>query len=182
MNPAYDPRAVANLMLDEAERLGVGLTNLVLQKLLYFSHGIYLVQTKMPLVSGYFEAWQYGPVHPTAYRAFKDAGSRPIEFRATGRDALTGRPRALQTLDDPRLVRLLQQVVLSYGSMPPGHLVNLSHAKDSPWWYVVERAKAEVAIGLRITDNLILERFRHHKMSVGAEPLSGDPHDDTPFA
>ncbi|MBY5592054.1 SocA family protein [Rhizobium leguminosarum] len=182
MSGGYDPRAVANLMLDEADRLGIQLTNLSLQKLLYFAHGIYLMQTKTPLVSGYFEAWQYGPVHPSAYRAFKDAGSSAITFRATGQDILTGQPRAITTPSDVRLIGLLQQVLNSYGRMPTGRLVDLSHAKDSPWWYVVEKAKAEVAIGLRITDNLILERFRHHKMSVGAEPLSGDPNDDTPFA
>lgn len=182
MTTGYDPRAVANLMLDEAERLGIKLTNLSLQKLLYFAHGIYLMQTKEPLVSGYFEAWQYGPVHPSAYRAFRDAGSAAISFRATGQDPLTGQPRPLQTPDEPRLIGLLQQVLNSYGRMPSGRLVDLSHAKDSPWWYVVQQARAEVAFGLRISDTVITDRFRHHKVSVGSEPLSGDPNDDTPFA
>jgi len=58
----FDPRSIANFMLDEADRVGVGITNLALQKLLYFAHGIFLNETKGPLVSGYFEAWQYGPV------------------------------------------------------------------------------------------------------------------------
>ncbi len=75
MSGAYDPRAVANLMLDEAKRCGINISNLALQKLLYFAHGIYLTKTKRPLVSGYFEAWQYGPVHPAVYRAFKGSGS-----------------------------------------------------------------------------------------------------------
>jgi uncharacterized phage-associated protein len=34
----YDPRAVANLMLDEADSSGIKVTNLALQKLLYFAH------------------------------------------------------------------------------------------------------------------------------------------------
>ncbi|MBX4864306.1 DUF4065 domain-containing protein [Rhizobium ruizarguesonis] len=182
MSGGYDPRAVANLMLDEADRLGIQLTNLSLQKLLYFAHGIYLMQTKTPLVSGYFEAWQYGPVHPSAYRAFKDAGSSAITFRAKGQDILTGQPRAITTPSDVRLTGLLQQVLNSYGRMPTGRLVDLSHAKDSPWSHVVDRAKAEVAFGLRISDTVIIDRFRHHKVSIGAEPLSGDPSDDTPFA
>ncbi|MEZ2132874.1 MULTISPECIES: Panacea domain-containing protein [unclassified Sinorhizobium] len=182
MTRGYDPRAVANLMLDEADRLGIRLTNLSLQKLLYFAHGIYLMQTKRPLVSGYFEAWQYGPVHPSTYRAFKDAGPAPITFRAAGQDPLTGRRREIEIPNDARLIGLMQQVLNSYGRMPAGRLVDLSHAKDSPWSYVVERARAEVAFGLRISDSVIIDRFRHHKMSIGAEPLSGDPSDDTPFA
>jgi uncharacterized phage-associated protein len=60
----YDPRGVANLMLDEAERLGVEVTHLALQKLLYFAHGLFPINCKRPLVSGCFEAWQHGPVHP----------------------------------------------------------------------------------------------------------------------
>lgn len=182
MNKGYDPRAVANLMLDEADRLEIKITNLALQKLLYFAHGVYLIQTKRPLVSGYFEAWQYGPVHPSAYRSFKDAGSEPITFRVKGQDPLTGEKRELRSPDDARLVGLIQQVLNSYGRMPSGRLVDLSHAKDSPWRYVVDKARTEVAFGLRIPDNVIVERFRFHKVSVGLQPLSGEPHDDAPFA
>lgn len=182
MNKGYDPRAVANLMLDEADRLQIKITNLALQKLLYFAHGIYLIQTKGPLVSGYFEAWQYGPVHPAAYRSFKEAGSGAIDFRARGQDPLTGEMRELGLPDDARLTSLIQQVLNSYGRMPPGRLVDLSHAKDSPWAHIVDKSRTEVAFGLRIPDNVIVERFRFHKVSVGLQPLSGEPHDDAPFA
>lgn len=182
MTCGYDPRGVANLMLDEADRVSVKLTNLALQKLLYFAHGIHLVQTKEPLVSGYFEAWQYGPVHPSAYKSFKAAGSSAITFRATGQDPLTGAAREVATPSDPRLTSLMQQVIGSYGRMSPGRLVDLSHAKGSPWSHVVDKARTEVAFGLRISDSVILERFRHHKVSIGLEPLSGEPSDDSPFA
>ena len=53
----YDPRAVANLLLDEADRRGVRITNLVLQKLLYFAHAQHLAQRGISPLSGYFEAW-----------------------------------------------------------------------------------------------------------------------------
>lgn len=182
MSSENDPRAVANLMLDEAGRLGISLTNLALQKLLYFSHGLHLVRTKRPLVKGYFEAWQFGPVHPATYQAFKSAGSSPISFRAVARDPLSGLERDIKTPDDPELLSLLLYVVNSYGRMTPGRLVDISHAKDSPWAYVVEKARTEVAFGLRISDNLILDRFRYHKVSVGDEPRLGEPADDSPFA
>ena len=85
-----DPRSIANLMLDEADRCGHRITNLALQKLLYFAHAIFLIEEKRPLVSGYFEAWEYGPVNPTAYQAFKSAGTQPITFRATRVEVATG--------------------------------------------------------------------------------------------
>src|SRR4051794_34975608 len=88
-NEAHDPRTICNLILDEAHSGGCTLTNLALQKLLYFAHGLHLVETTRPLVAGFFEAWQYGPVHPTAYHAFKAARAAPIQFRATLQDPFT---------------------------------------------------------------------------------------------
>src|SRR5271156_1137521 len=82
----YDPRSICNLILDEANAASCSITNLALQKLLYFAHGLHLVETKTPLVTGFFEAWQFGPVHPTAYHSFKTAGANPIVFRASIRD------------------------------------------------------------------------------------------------
>ena len=75
--PPYDPRAVANLLLDTADEFGVDVTNLALQKLLYFAHGHFLKQIGQPLVQGAFEAWNNGPVHPAIYHAFKGAGREP---------------------------------------------------------------------------------------------------------
>ena len=50
-------RAIANLILDEGDRIERPITNLALRKLLYFAHGLFLIERKRPLVSGYFEAW-----------------------------------------------------------------------------------------------------------------------------
>ena len=77
-----DPRSVANLLLDIADEQRLPITNLTLQKLLYFAHALFLIKTRQPLVSGYFEAWRYGPVHPLVYRAFRSAADKPIATRA----------------------------------------------------------------------------------------------------
>lgn len=178
----YDPRAIANQMLDVSEDRGDRITNLALQKLLYFAHGLYLTKTKRPLVSGYFEAWQYGPVHPAVYRAFKRAGAEPIDVRAVAQDPLTGKTRSLPKPTDRAVIDLVSDVMRSYGSLSPGRLVDLSHAKHSPWAAVVEKSQTTVSIGMRIPDSLILERFRHHKVSIDASPRFGEPpDDDTPF-
>ncbi|MBN9022457.1 MAG: SocA family protein [Rhizobiales bacterium] len=183
MSGPYDPRAIANLMLDVADQRGWTITNLALQKLLYFAHGIHLSKKKRPLVSGYFEAWQYGPVHPSVYRAFKPSGSAPINSRASARDPLTGHTRDLPKPTDLEVIDLVSDVMRSYGRLSPGRLVDLSHAKDAPWAVVVDKARTNVAFGMRIPDDLIIDRFRHHKVSVGPNPRAGEPPgDDTPFA
>jgi hypothetical protein len=69
-----------------------------------------------------------------------------------------------------------------YGEMTPGRLVELSHARNAPWAFVVHKARTSMAFGLRISDDVILERFKHHKVSIGSEPSQGEPGEDTPFA
>lgn len=182
MIEVYDPRCIANLMLDEGERIGRPLTNLALQKLLYFAHAIFLIEQGRPLVSGYFEAWEYGPVHPTAYQAFKGAGADPINFRASKLDVINGTREALPLPSDPEIVRHTSRIIQSYGRMTPGRLVDISHAKDAPWHFVVDKGRTFLAFGMRIPDTVIRERFKHHKVFVGNQPSAGEPREDTPFA
>jgi uncharacterized phage-associated protein len=183
MGETYDPRAIANLMLNEADRRGIEISNLALQKMLYFAHGIFLTQKRRPLVSGYFEAWKYGPVHPAVYRAFKDAGSGAIKTRAVAKDPLTGRMSHLSLPNDVEVEDVVRNVVIFFGPLSPARLVDLSHAKGSPWDVVVDKARTEVAFGMRIPDNVIVDRFQHHKVSINTNPRAGEPpSEDTPFA
>ena len=55
-----------------------GITNLKLQKLLYYAEGFYLAIFNEPLFSEKIEAWTYGPVVPTIYHTYKDWGSKSI--------------------------------------------------------------------------------------------------------
>lgn len=180
--PPFDPRAVCNLLLDEAQRSGIGLSNLALQKLLYFAHGLHLHKTKRALVTGYFEAWQFGPVHPTAYSAFKAAGRSDISFQAERVDVLEGTRTPIPAPDDPDVLELIRWVIGTYGRLPAAHLVEISHAKGAPWHFVVEQGQNNAALGLRITDAVIQERFGRHKVSVRSDRSEGDVREDAPFA
>ena len=178
---SYDPRSIANLLLDEADRLEIAVTNLSLQKLLYFAHGLSLIEDGKPLVSGYFEAWQHGPVHPLVYRAFKDAGRTPIWFRAKGLDVLSGQSRALHVIANPQALRFILKVLIAYGRLSPGSLVDVTHAKDGPWDFIVRKSRHSVVLGMRIPDDVISERFKNHLMSVNATTPRDGPYEDTPF-
>jgi uncharacterized phage-associated protein len=180
--PPYDPRAVANLLLDLADRDGLPVTNLVLQKLLYFAHGHFLIRSGVPLVRGGFEAWTHGPVHPAVYQAFKVAGKLPIQFRAEARNFATGDILALHAPTDPQVRRHIIGVLSAYGHLPPGRLVDISHAPRAPWAATKNKAETSVALGLRISDNVIVECFKYHKVSVGPESRAGEPDEDTPLA
>jgi uncharacterized phage-associated protein len=178
---AFDPRAICNLILDEADRDRRPITNLALQKLLYFAHGLYLVETKKPLVTGFFEAWQYGPVHPTAYQAFKTAGTKPIKFRAVSHDPFTQVSRPIPVCTDASAISRVRRIVGSYAGLTPGRLVEVSHARGAPWHFIVDKARTCVVLGMRIPDDVILSLFSRHKVSVGVEPRYGEPREEAPF-
>lgn len=183
-SPPYDPRAVANLLLDIAvsdEGDPYVITNVALQKLLYFAHGHFLIQYGVPLVVGAFEAWTYGPVHPTVYHAFKGAGREPISVRATAKNIMTGEVRHLESPRDSRVRRLIHDILRAYGNLGAGRLIEISHAPKGPWDTVVNKAKTSVALGLRIPDTVTVECFKHQKIAVGAQSRFGDQHEDSPF-
>jgi uncharacterized phage-associated protein len=176
----YDPRIIANALLD-AQIGGSRITNLSLQKLLYFCHAKYLLEKGQPLVKGHFEAWKFGPVHPVVYEAFKSCGSDPITTRAHAVDVITREHRFLPPLDDASVQQYVVLTIANFGSMEAGRLVDISHAPNGPWDFVVERAKESVSLGLKIPDSIIRERFKFHKISVSQTPKSGEPHEDAPL-
>lgn len=69
----------ADFFVQEAVRDGIpDMTNLKLNKLLYFAQVISLQKTGKPLFPEDIEAWDYGPVVRDVYFEFKDNDNRPI--------------------------------------------------------------------------------------------------------
>ncbi len=56
-----------------------GISNLKLQKLLYYAKGFYLAIWGKPLFPEKIEAWTHGPVVPEIYHYYKRYGSNPID-------------------------------------------------------------------------------------------------------
>ena len=75
---------VANLFLSWANRDGDLITNLKMQKLLYYAQAWHLVYFKKPLFCDSIKAWSFGPIATDAYYAFKKFGYSPIQHKETG--------------------------------------------------------------------------------------------------
>ena len=74
-------KQVSHIFLYWAYREGDLITNLKLQKLLYYAQGWYIANFKSKILfDDEIEAWQYGPVVPEVYREFKKYKGRPIEY------------------------------------------------------------------------------------------------------
>jgi uncharacterized phage-associated protein len=111
---ALDGRAVANFVLDFCEARGRHITNLSLQKIVYFCHVWSLIEFKKPLLKHHFEAWQYGPVLQYLYREFRNFDDRPISGRAKKIDPATGKREVVQYGFDADTETLLKRIVDFY--------------------------------------------------------------------
>ena len=75
---AHNPKAIANYFLELARADDEELSPLKIQKLVYYANGWHLAIKGKPLISEQVEAWPYGPVVPSLYRAFRSYGDGPI--------------------------------------------------------------------------------------------------------
>lgn len=108
------------LVDDEA---GDSLSNLKLQKLVYYAQGFHLALTGKPLFDAAIEAWEHGPVVPALYHKFKQHGSASIPPPENGIDVKSY----------PEDVRdLLDEVYQVYGQYSAWKLRNMTHA-EPPW-------------------------------------------------
>jgi uncharacterized phage-associated protein len=176
-----DPRSVANFVIKLAKEDGKKITNLSLQKIIYFINGLYLTRFSNNLISGYFEAWRFGPVHPMLYDSFKEFGPDSIETFAYRVDLMTGEKSEVEIPESIYLQSVLKDFARPYLNMSAGRLVDLSHSKGSPW-DVLTRTEldGERKYGLRITNKHIEERFKFHKVSITDEPRIGEPNEESP--
>lgn len=149
-----DGRAIANFVLDVCEADGRGISNLALQKIVYFCHAWILVKHNKPLIRHHFEAWQYGPVLQYLYRDFNEFENKPITNRARKLNPVTGEKEVVAYSLDTETETLLRKVVSFYSRLNAGTLVELSHADDGPWhevWHHGEKVKP----GMKIEDDSI---------------------------
>jgi len=76
--PVTTAAAVADYLLWASRERGEPLSNLKLQKLLYYAQAWYLALNDQPLFADDFQAWVHGPVLPSQYHRFKAAAWMPI--------------------------------------------------------------------------------------------------------
>lgn len=109
------------LFLDN-ENEGDGISNLKLQKLVYYAQGFFTAIFNKPLFTNHIEAWAHGPVVPTLYHAYKEHGSNRIPVP---QDFDKG------ALADNEL-ELVEEVFEVFGQFSAWKLRNMTH-EEAPW-------------------------------------------------
>jgi len=116
----YNAMEIADYIINRCYEENKPVSNLQLQKILYFVWVDYYRQTGKTLFGDSICAWQFGPVVPEVYYEYCAYGGRPINIRCeteiTQEDAL-----------------IIQNIIAEYIDIPVNVLVDRTHKKGSAW-------------------------------------------------
>lgn len=142
---------VANFFIDlYSGALGNDLTNLKLNKLLYYSQAIHLAMYDKPLFEDDIVAWQYGPVVKDVYVSFAPNQGNVIS------DSLSPDYRDEMT---PGEINFLLDIGKNYGDISTRVLVDMTHVKGGPWFQCYNGLPKTV-----IPQDLIRDYTKEHEL------------------
>ena len=137
MSPKYSAMAIAKWFVAWAEAEEADLSNLKLQKLLYYSQGHYLARHHAPLFGEEVEAWAHGPVVADVYHAYKSFGSDDVRLPESD-------PFRWDEVDK-NTTKFLMRIWNTYGGLAAWRLRNMTH-EESPWIDAFDRSSRNEVI------------------------------------
>ena len=138
--------SVVNYLL---EKSGFSLTNLKIQKLLYYVYGVCLAATdKGRPFDEQPEAWQYGPVFPSVYHDLKIYGSQHVRHKILGAVDLANQV----------VKNIVDAVYEFFGDLSEAVLIRSTHKPAAPWASVYKRGTRRATI----PDETIKQYFQEH--------------------
>lgn len=117
---AYSAIDIAKYVINYEIDQGRTVTNLRLQKLLYFVQAKVLMETEYPCFNDVMEAWEYGPVVPAVYKEFCRYRNLPIE------------KQSLNTKIESTITALIENILEFLSGISTSELVQITHCQD-PW-------------------------------------------------
>lgn len=123
----YDVLDVSRCIINYCNERGYPISNLKLQKLLYFVQAFFLVNKNQPCFSDVIEAWQWGPVVPRVYHEFKWYGSENIPPVSNIFGGIFP-PEDILPEDEQRIKKVVDDLARYSAS----NLVEATHQQD-PW-------------------------------------------------
>ena len=129
-------------LTDEDE--GELISNLKLQKLLYYAQGFHLAIYDEPLFPDDIEAWAHGPVVQSVYHEYKEYGSAPIP------------PEEMDfNIFNKEQIEFLNEIYSTFGQYSAWKLREMTH--DEPPW---KDTYNEDVPGIVITHEALLDYFQ----------------------
>ena len=132
----YSVRGLANWILDFAERSGFAVSNMALNKLIFFAIEKVLIEKRELLTDARIEAWDHGPVFREVYHSFKQNGDKPIENRISFYSVDSQKVETSSVELPEEISELLEGALLPLLPLSASRLRNLSHVEGGAWHQV----------------------------------------------
>lgn len=118
---AYKALDIANKIISKTDlEHGDTISNLKLQKMMYYQQGFHLAYFGTPLFDEDIVVWQYGPVVPSVYQEYKSFESNSISTSKEG----------ISLSDDEE--ELFNNVYEEYNQFSAVALMKMTH-EETPW-------------------------------------------------
>lgn len=161
----YRVLQIANYVIHVSFENSKNITNLHLQKILYYLQANELVHNEEPLFNEAIEKWRLGPVIPEVYHEYKEFGSQPIEEIATEIvfDNETFDVTFIEFNENDIDIDTRDRItpfILTLLDKNPFRLVDLTH-EHTPWDYYRPRIEAGER-GLIYSNEEIHDYFSEH--------------------
>lgn len=141
---------VADYFLSQADpEAGDSISNLVLQKLVYYAQGFSLALFGKPLFPEAICKWQQGPVVPELYAKYKQFGSGPIPT-----------PEEIDLAKFPAEIReLLDEVYSEYGQYSAWKLRDMAR-REPPW----QQTEPNASYALSVMRDYFRTQLKHEEV------------------
>lgn len=113
-------KELARYIINHCLEIGKPISNLRLQKILYFVEGEYYKQKKYWLTDADFYAWPFGPVNREVYGEYYVYGGGLIYEQPMG-------------FVDENVKNVIDPIIEKYANMSTTDLVNFSHKNGGAW-------------------------------------------------
>jgi uncharacterized phage-associated protein len=115
---------VANAFVRLAREKGKRLTNMQVQKLVFFAQAYTLALLDRCLYERHIHAWQWGPVVPRLYKSLQSYGSGQVTEEIASDDSVE---------DASEEYGVIKGVWDGYGKYTGSQLSEITHRDGSPW-------------------------------------------------
>jgi len=128
VNKVYPYQLIADYFIALSNDTQSPITNLKLQKLVYYAQAWNLALLKRELIHDDFQAWVHGPVIPGLYNDYRQFGWQPI----IREDLKEGVLPEIKKQFEPDVLKVLADVEYEYFGLEAYQLEKLTHNED-PW-------------------------------------------------
>lgn len=139
---------LANYVLKKASELKIDVTNMKLQKILYYVQGHFLARFDHPLFPDEIQAWKFGPVVPNVYYEFSPYGSDTL-FAVEESDMSSCTEQEMELIDNV----IVNKLPLS------ARTLMLNTHNELPW-KTVTKDGTRIGVNAVISNELIKEHFK----------------------